>query len=207
MKKLLTCLLLLLPSWTFADSLSNMIAMVRAVADRYESELPNLNREVSLRYRAPGYWGVRDAKYDHVDRTLSVSEIFHLIDQWTVERCKSASQHRGTNGFGARAIFVRVKCDRVVLHDSWITDEPVVIPMTPTEFRALKTDEPLLEIKFRLMTNSDGLFVKSFTNTEHATLARPREKEIDGFHVYGQIREISVFWPDGHKKMIHLVRD
>jgi len=209
MKRLICVISLCIANISYANTLEEFFSIARVNADKFESEIPHLKRTVTFRYKPSSSSILQSARYDHLNQKLSIYEIFGFLDRW-IEKCKPISVENGMNSFGAKGVFTRFKCNQIVLNDEWrygvaSDSEPLaVIPMSPSEFRAIKSDGPTLEIVFQLIANSNGEIFKSFDNIQKATINDPREKQIKGFHVHGGILKLTLYSPDGKKNWLVL---
>ena len=191
--------------------MDSFIAIAQINADKFESELPNLNRTITFKYKPLIYWPFKSAQYDPVTQTLSMNSIFELLDGW-IEKCLKESEQLGVNGFGVKSRFTKYKCTQIVLKDEWSfpmnVEEPraASISMSPSEYRSFKFDSPVIEITFHINSSSREEVFQSFNNIVYATLTNPKEKVIKGFRVSGQLKKISIFTPDGKKKLASFER-
>lgn len=211
MKKFLLIVFFSISNFSFADALDSFIATAHSNANKFESEISNLNRIMTFKYKPIIYWPLNSAKYDPTTNTLSLNSIFELLDGW-IERCAPISDQMGVNGFGAKIKFTRYKCSQVVLKDEWNFSysldplETAKISLTPSEYRALKADSPTLEVTFYIKGNPQEEVFKSFDRIEYATVRSPKEKIIKGFQINGQLKKITIFMPDGKKKLASFER-
>ncbi len=166
---------------------------------KFSSEISSLPKRVVLRSKPfDGWWTF--GEYDQERKVLRNSRIGTVSSQWIYEKCKPEGSFVGSNAYGAKATVQRSICERLEIQDDAIRGLAIGnpdIPMSPQQFRELKSQGPIYEIEFEVGKNVRQEVASVQTVYATATISDPNEKKIQVLRVNGKFEVLRILSPDG----------
>lgn len=166
---------------------------------KFSSEIDSIPKKVVVRSKPfDGWW--KFSKYDQERGVLTDSIIGRVWYEWIYERCKPSGSFIGFNSFGVKTTVARYNCYRLEIQDNTINGLDVgspVIPMTPQQFRDLKSKGPIYEIEFSVGKDVEQEVASIQKIFSDATISDPIQRKILVFRINGKFEVLRILTPDG----------
>lgn len=185
-----------------AMSPAAMLDLAKKIEGKFPSELPQ-QPAVKVKIRWPGLISAIRISYDDRQQAMAIEDAsLGLLDAVPAfERCAAAGQYTGHTRAGVKAQVTVRACEQLkimvgsTLATDWVT-EPVIVPMTPAVYRAVRAAPTQLELVFAIGDGAIEDVAKVEKYTTQPTLKLPFETRNSVWAVQGRLLAFRLLTPD-----------